>query len=67
MRLQLVLQNIINDAQFGYLKDHYIGQNIRILENVSFFIKLIQLPGILLSIDFEKAFNSLNWNFLYKL
>ncbi len=39
MRLQLVLLNIINDDQSGYLKGRYIGQNIRILEDVSFLLK----------------------------
>ncbi len=69
MRLQLVLPNIINDDQSGYIKGHYVGQNIRILEDVSFFTKQKQLSVILLSIDFEKAFDSLiyiNWNFVYK-
>ncbi len=66
MRLQSVLPNIINDDQSGYPKSHYIGQNIRILEDVSFFTKRNQIPGILLSIDFEKTFDSLNWNFHYK-
>ncbi len=66
MRLQLVLPNIINDDQLGYLKGHYIGQHIRILEDVSFFTNENQLPGILLSIDFKKAFDSPNWNFLYQ-
>ncbi len=60
MRLQLILPNIINDDQFGYLKGCYMGQNIRILEDVSFFTKENQLPGLLLSINFEKAFDSLN-------
>ncbi len=31
-----------------------------------FFTKQNEIPGILLSIDFEKAFDSLNWNFLHK-
>ncbi len=39
------------------LKGCYIGQNVRILEDISFFTKQNQLPGILLSIDFEKAFD----------
>ncbi len=48
------------------MKGRYMGQNIRILQDISFFTKQKKLPGILLSIDFEKAFDSLNWNFLYK-
>ncbi len=43
-----------------------MGQNVRLLEDVSFYTKHYNLPGILLSIDFEKAFDSLNWNFLFK-
>ncbi len=66
MPLQLVLPNIINNDQSGYHKGRYIGQNVRILDDISFFTKQNQSPGILLSIDFEKAFDSLNWNFLYK-
>ncbi len=66
MRLQLILPNIINDDQSGYLNWRYIEQNIRILEDFSFFTKENKLLGILLSNGFEKAFDSLNWNFLYR-
>ncbi len=48
------------------MKGCYIGQNIRNLEDISYFTKQKKIPGILLSIDFGKAFDSLNWNFLYK-
>ena len=65
-RLQNVLPDIINDDQTGYLKNRYIGQNIRLLEDVSFFTTKENIPGIIFSIDFEKAFDSVNWNFLYK-
>ena len=65
-RLQEVLPNIINEDQTGYLKNRFIGQNIRLLEDITFFTKNENLPGIIFSIDFEKAFDSVNWNFLYK-
>ncbi len=64
-RLKEVLQSIINEDKSGYMKGRYIGQNIRILEDISFFTKHKQLSGILLSIDFEKVFDFLNWNFLF--
>ncbi len=65
-RLKEVLPSVIDEDQSGYMKGRYIGQNIRILEDISFFTKQKKLHGILLSIDFEKAFDSLNWNSLYK-
>ncbi len=38
-RLQAVFPNIINDDQSGYPKGRYIGQNVRILEDVTFLLK----------------------------
>ncbi len=39
---------------------------MRILEDITFFTKQSKLPGVILSIDFENAFDFLNWNFLFK-
>ncbi len=50
--------NIINDDRSGYLKGHYIEQNVRILEDVTLFTKQNHSPGIMLLIDFEKVFDS---------
>ena len=65
-RLQNVLPSIINYDQTGYLKNRFIGQNIRLLEDVSTYTDFYNLPGIIFSIDFEKAFDSINWTFLLK-
>lgn len=65
-RMQTVLPSLIHNDQTGYIKGRYIGQNIRTLEDVTFFANKENLPGILLSIDYEKAFDSLNWNFLFQ-
>ncbi len=43
-RLKLVLASIINGDQTGYLKNRYIGENIRLLQNVTFFF--LNKPGI---------------------
>ncbi len=59
--LQAVLPSIISDDQTGYLKGRYICQNNRLLEDISFFYtKYNNFDGILLLVDFEKAFDSLN-------
>ncbi len=62
-----VLSSIIIKDQSGYLKGRYIGQNIRLLQDISFLTELKQIPCTLLAIDFEKALDSLNWNILLKI
>ena len=38
----------------------------RIIDDIMFYAKENKLPGLLLAIDFEKAFDSLDWTFLKK-
>ncbi len=42
IRLKNVFSHIINHDQTGYLKNRYIRQNIRILEDVTFFKKHLE-------------------------
>ena len=65
-RLCKVLPHIINEDQTGYIKGRFIGCNIRQIEDVMIFTELNNTPGIILTIDFEKAFDSINWNFIDK-
>ena len=65
-RLQKVIGKLISPEQVAYIKERYIGQNIRLLLDVLDYTKTKQKPGILLFLDFEKAFDSLNWNFIDK-
>jgi len=39
---------------------------VRTIDDVMEYSKLTQLPGIRIAFDFEKAFNSLSWSFLFK-
>lgn len=48
----------------GYVKNRNIADNIRTVADLLHHTKLQQLPGILINIDFKKAFDSLDWIFL---
>lgn len=63
-RLQKVLPNIIDTDQTGFLKLRYIGENIRTISDIIEFTSLKNQPGIILLLDFEKAFDTILWPFL---
>ncbi len=62
-RFKNVLPLLINNDQTCHLKNRYIGENIRLLQDIFFFTEDTKTSAILLSVDLEKAFDSLNWNF----
>ena len=63
-RIKPVLGQIINENQKGFIKGRYIGENICMVYDALFYAKLQHKPGLLLLIDFEKAFDSISWKFL---
>ena len=58
------LPTLIHENQVGCVQGHSILDNIRNIADVIDHSKNMILPGISINIDFEKAFDSLNWNFL---
>ena len=65
-RLKTYMPSIIAGDQTGFLKDRFIGENIRALFDIIDYTQEKQLPGLLLFVDFEKAFDSIEWSFLHK-
>ena len=63
-RLHKVIDRIISPEQVAYIKNRYIGQNVRLLLDVMEYIKRENKEGVVLFLDFEKAFDSLNWMFI---
>ena len=51
--------------QTGYIKGRFIGENIRCILDTIDYCKSTFTKGMLLLIDFEKAFDTLNWNFIF--
>ena len=64
LRLEKVLPKIISSSQSGYVKGRYIGESIRLIKDLMDFTKEKDLPGIAVFLHFEKAFESIEWDFL---
>ena len=64
-RLKFFLPNLINSDQTGFVKGRFIhvGENIRLLQSIISYAKEKNMPGLLLFLDFEKAFE---WTFIKK-
>ena len=63
-RLKNVLPYIIHHNQTGYLKERYIGETICSIYDIMSYTDKEHIPGLLILIDFEKAFDSVEWKFL---
>jgi hypothetical protein len=64
LRLQPLLPDIIHRDQTGFIKERYIGENIRVVDDVITFCRTYNTPGFLLLLDYEKAFDTVSWRFL---
>ena len=63
-RLKQVLPSLVHPDQTGYLKGRYIGENIRLLSDIIDYADENDIPGIMFFADFEKAFDTIEHNFI---
>ena len=63
-RIESVLPKLIHSDQTGFIKGRFIGQNVRLLNDLLEYTDVKKIPGILLFIDFEKAFDTIEWPFI---
>ena len=48
------------------MKGRFIGDNIRLIDGIINYTAKENLPGLLLFLDFEKAFDTVEWNCIQK-
>ena len=66
-RLKTVLPKLISSTQTGFIKGRFIGESTRVAldYDIMKYTEYKNMDGLIMLIDFEKAFDSVSWNFLY--
>ena len=62
----MFLPKLVSDDQLGVSGDRFIGENIQLIDSVIKYTKAKNLPGLPLFLDFEKAYDTLEWPFICK-
>jgi hypothetical protein len=60
-----VIATIINTDLSGFIKSHFIGNNIRLTVDILEYSEVKQCGGALIILNFTKAFDSRNRDFLF--
>ena len=58
---------LIDDSQAAFIKGRLIGDNIVCAHEILHQVRRTKQKGILLKLDFEKAFDKVNWEFLFEV
>ena len=64
-RAQKVMAKIIDHTQTGFMKGRYMAENIIKIMQVMEYCESQSHDALLVSFDFEKAFNTVEWQALY--
>ena len=66
-RITTVLDEVIMEDQLGFMKGRNIGEAVRIIDDMIFHTSHFELPGFLIAVDFEKAFDSVAHSFVQEV
>ena len=64
VRLQGVIGKLIDPCQTAYVKGRFIGENTRLVYDIIHTLLERNSTGVIISADFESAFDSLSWDFV---
>jgi len=62
--IETILPKLVQPDQTGFMKERYIGENLTLISDVLEYTKNEDLTGVLVSLDFRKAFDTLEWPFI---
>ena len=64
MRLKKVIDKVIRPDQTAYIPGRFIGESIRLISDILEYTEVEQMEGYMFAADIEKAFDSVDHNFL---
>ena len=64
-RIKTVLPKLISTTQTGFLDGRFIGESTCLIYDLMNYTEDNKIDGLLMLIDFEKAFDSISWKFMY--
>ena len=63
--MKKVIHSLISYNQTAYVKGRYIGESVRLIDDLFKYAENENIDGILFAADIEKAFDSVDHNFIY--
>ena len=66
-RLKNFLPSLISSDQTAYIKERFISEGGRLISDILEICDKLQIKGFLMTVDVEKAFDSINHCFLIKV
>ncbi|XP_071714382.1 uncharacterized protein [Rutidosis leptorrhynchoides] len=66
-RLRMVVSNIVGVEQSAFIKGRYILNGVLVANETVDFMKRSKHKGLIFKVDFEKAFDSLDWDYLMEI
>ena len=66
-RLKPQLPFLINEDQTGFIAGRFIGENTRTVYDIIEHCESFNVPGMILILDFAKAFDTLEWSFINRV
>ena len=66
-RIKPILNDIISPSQTGFLKGRFIGENSRLVYDIIDWLNNNRKTALMLLADFEKAFDTINWQYMHEV
>ena len=63
-RIRKVIDQLVHPNQSGFLNNRFIGLNLKLMYDILSYTDSQNIPGMLILVDFYKAFDSIDWGFI---